>query len=129
MKSQIIFAVAFFVSTLTFGQEIPKKEFRSTLSENALAISPGETREVKVSILRSKAWKKSAANVSIPAALPEGITITFAPREGLISESTMQVKVDEDVQPGVYTILVRTEIRHTKKGNLLRLEIGTLSKL
>lgn len=123
MKSLIIYAFAL-VSTFAIGQELPGTEFRPSLSENVLVINPGETKELTVSILRSKAWTKSNATISIPAKLPDGVTITFEPAEGLFNESTMRVELAPTVNPGTFTILVRSEVRHTKKGNLLRLEIG-----
>lgn len=127
MKSITVFAFSFLLSTLVAGQELPKKEFQPALSTNSVSINPGETKELKVSILRSKAWTKSDATISIPATLPDGVTISFEPATGHFNESTMTVKVAADAKPGVHTILVRSELRHTKKGNLLRLEIGDQS--
>ncbi len=124
MKSLAIYAFSFLLSSVVVGQELPHKEFYPSLSANTISISPGETKELEVSILRSKAWTKSAATLSIPAKLPEGITITFEPATGHFNESTMTVKIADDVKPGIHTILVRSELRHTKKGNLLRLEVG-----
>jgi hypothetical protein len=127
MKTLVIYAFSFIACTFAIGQDLPKKEFQPSLSENTLAIAPGETKELTVAILRSKAWTKSEATLSIPAKLPAGVTITFEPPTGHFQESRMKVVIDDDAKPGVHTILVRSELRHTKKGNLLRLEIGDQS--
>lgn len=127
MKSLFPLITALFVSVLAVGQELPRTEFTTSLSENAISIKPGETKSLTVSILRSKAWTKSESSLSIPAALPEGIKISFEPAEGLFAESTMHVEVAPDVKAGVHTIMVRSEIRHKKKGNLLRIEVDNTS--
>ena len=126
MKPLLLLAFAC-ISMLAVGQDLPRTEFNASLSENSLAINPGETKTITLSILRSKAWSKSEASLSIPAELPEGVAITFEPAEGLFTESKMNVSLAANTKPGTYTIIVRSEVRHKKKGNLLRLEVGPQS--
>lgn len=127
MKSFFLLIPVLFVSVLAIGQDLPRTEFNASLSENVIPIKPGETKSLTVSIIRSKAWTKSVATLSIPAALPEGIIISFEPAEGLFTESKMIIEIAPDVKAGVHTIMVRSEVRHKKKGNLLRIEVDNTS--
>ena len=127
MKLTILSILLFLSAYWAFGQEIPATEFQSSLSSTILSLHAGDSKDVKVTLRRSKAWRKSAATLSIPAGLPEGVAISFEPANGYFNESIMKVTIDPDAKPGNHTILVRTEMRHLKKGNLLRLEIGNQS--
>lgn len=102
----------------------PAKEFTLTLSENELTVKPGTSSEFLVTILRSKSYTRSSAKLGFSSALPEGVTITFQPDEGMFETSTASVVVAETAKPGKYQIIVNAKLNNTVKGSILKVVVA-----
>lgn len=102
----------------------PKKEFTLTLSENELSVKPGTSSEFMVTILRSKAYTRSSAKLGFSSALPEGVTITFQPADGMFDSSIASVVVTENAKPGKYQVIVNAKLNNTVKGSILKVVVA-----
>lgn len=131
MKKSILLACLLIASvTVAFSQqEKPKKEFILALSENIIEVKPGETKEVKVNLIRSNSFAKSKAKLGISSALPAGITVTYEPSEGVIESSTAKISISADTKPGTYTLLPNCVISNRSKGTMLKVVVGGASVL
>jgi len=122
-----LFTLAFVVASFAaVAQEktSPRSEFAVELSTPTLEIKPGETKDVTVTLLRSKSFSKSNAKLSLSSGLPQGVTITFEPAEGLIESSVAKVAVDKTAQPGTYTLILNGVIQQKSKGKMLKLVVN-----
>lgn len=99
------------------------KEFDITLSTNELAIKPGETKQVDVNLVRSKGYHKSKATLGLSSSLPEGITITFEPKEGVIQSSRATITVDGQVKQDTYLLLLKCTMNNKIKATMLKLVV------
>jgi hypothetical protein len=102
----------------------PAKEFALTLSENELTVKPGTTSEFLVTILRSKSFTRSSAKLGFSSILPEGISITFQPAEGMFETSTASVVIAENAKPGKYQIILNAKLNNTVKGSILKVVVA-----
>jgi hypothetical protein len=102
----------------------PQKEFTLSLSENELTVKPGTSSEFLVTILRSKSYTKSSAKLGFSSVLPEGISITFQPSEGIFETSTASVVIADTVKPGKYQIIVNAKLNNTVKGSILKVVVA-----
>lgn len=112
--------------TPLFAQEkkAPSTEFTLELSASTLDLKPGESKDVTVIINRSKSFSKADVVLGLSSGLPEGISITYEPAEGLISNSRAKITASENAHTGNYTIILNGEIRNKKKGATLKLVVG-----
>jgi hypothetical protein len=102
----------------------PRSEFALGLSTPTVAISGGESREIKLSILRSKAYAKSPAKFGLSSAVPQGITVIFDENTSSSEYATVRISATKDVIAGNYMIILNTTIRNKKKGTTLKLVVG-----
>ncbi len=122
----LIVMAAALSGTPLFAQEkklLPQNS-RSTSQLPRLTWSRRESKDVTVTINRSKSYSKADVVLGLSTSLPKGITITYEPAEGLISSSIAKITADEDAQAGNYTIILSGEIRNKKKGGTLKLVVG-----
>ena len=126
MKKSILAILLFAISTtFAVAQEkaVPRTEFTVELSAPSLAIKPGETKSVTINLNRSKGFAKSKAVIGLSSGLPQGITISFEPAEGVITSSVASISVAETVKPGNYMIILKSTIQNKDKGATLRLAV------
>jgi hypothetical protein len=109
-----------------FAQEktAPRSEFTIELSAPSLEVKAGESKEVAITLNRSKAYAKSKAILGISSGLPQGVTVTFEPAEGVIESSVAKVTVAESVKAGTYTIIFNSIMQQKSKGKMLKLVVG-----
>lgn len=115
-----------FISTLLAAQspvEIPKSEFKVSLPESSLSIKPGESKEVAMTITRSKSYSKLSAELGIFSPLPAGIAVSFEPKEGNFDTGNASISVASDVPAGTYSIVVGAIINYRKKGSILEIKV------
>ena len=93
----IITSLFLLASVITFAQT---KDFAIDLSESSVSIKPGESKQVTVSIVRSKYFAKEKATLGLQSALPQGITLTYEPKEGNFENSNALITVASDATPG-----------------------------
>ena len=122
------FTISFlFLSAIGFAQiiELPRTEFSINLSESSLSIKPGETKQVTVSIARSKYYTKEKAKLGFLSSLPNGVTATYEPSEGNIESSVVTIVAAADAAVGVYQIAPSATLNTKRKGTLLKLVVTT----
>ena len=115
-----------FVTALTFGQtaERPRAEFTIDLSESAITIKPGETKQVTVAIARSKHYAKEKATLGFLSSLPQGITVTYEPKEGNLDSSVATIIAAPDAAAGAYQLVLSGMLSTKKRGTILKLTVG-----
>jgi len=115
-----------FVAALTFGQtaERPRTEFTIDLSESILTLKPGETKQVTVSIARSKYYAKEKATLGFLSSLPQGITVTYEPKEGKFDSSVATIVAAPDAAAGAYQLVLSGMLSTKKKGTILKLNVS-----
>ena len=119
-----ILAVAAVVITVAAQEKVaPRTEYSVSLSENKIQVKPGESKELTVSILRSKSFSKVQANLGVSSALPEGISIGFAPAEGLFDSSVATLNVAPNTKEGEYSIILKSTLNNKIKGTIVKLVV------
>lgn len=122
----VLFATA--TSLLAQDKAAPRTEFSVDLSATTLEITPGQTKEVTLSILCSKSYSKSTAQLKLSSGLPAGVTVSFEPAEGVLERSVVTIAVAPQTAAGNYTLILNTTIRQKSKGATLRLTITDTAK-
>ncbi len=118
----IITSLFLFVSVAAFSQT---KDFTIDLSESSIAIKPGESKQVTVSIVRSKYFAKEKAVLGLQSALPQGVTLTYDPKEGNFDNSNALISIAADATPGTYNIVLSATLNTKRKGSILKVTIGS----
>jgi hypothetical protein len=108
------FLFAFALVSAQTKTEIPRTDFTIDLSESSLMIKPGESKQVTVSIARSKYYAKEKAILGLQSSLPQGVTVSYEPKEGNFESSIATVTVAQDAANGVHQ-LVLSAMLSTKK--------------
>lgn len=127
MKSTFLTIIA--LAAVTFAataqeKAVPRTEYTVSVSENTVQVKPGESKEITVSIVRSKSYSKADAKLGISSALPEGVTIHYAPAEGLFDSSIATIAASADAKTGEYQIILRTSVNNKIKGSIVKLIVG-----
>lgn len=126
-----LFTLSFlFVAAMLVAQtktEFPRTDFVVNLSESSLTLKPGESKQVTVSIVRSKYYAKEKAILGLMGQLPKGITVTYEPAEGNFESSVATLSAAADVLPGTYNIVLSTMLSVKKKGEILKVTVDQVS--
>jgi hypothetical protein len=125
MKNLLLLLLVAVSGTALFAQEkkAPATEFLLELSSSTLEVMPGESKDVTITINRSKSFAKLDVTLGLSSGLPPGVTVTFEPSQGLLESSTAKIAVAENVKAGNYTIILNGTIRHKSKGATLKLVV------
>ena len=118
----IITSLFLLASVVTFAQT---KDFAIDLSESSVSIKPGESKQVTVSIGRSKYFAKEKATLGLQSALPQGITLTYEPKEGNFENSNALLSVALDATPGTHNIVLSATLSAKRKGSILKVTVGS----
>jgi hypothetical protein len=125
MKTLFTFSLLFVVAlVMAQTKAVPRTEFTIDLSESSLAIKPGESKQVTVSIARSKYFAKEKAILGLQSSLPQGVTISYEPKEGNFETSVATISVAPDTAVGIHQIVLNAMISTKKKGSILKLSIS-----
>lgn len=103
--------------------ENPQKEFTISFSNELVELSPGETEQLDVVILKSKSYLKSKVKMGISSTLPEGVTITFDPDSGNFDATKAIILVDAYAPPGQHLVILNATLNNKTKGTILKLLI------
>ncbi len=129
MKKLLLVAFVIFLAASTTGvaQEkiAPRTEYTVSLSENVVKLAPGETKQLTVSILKSKLYAKSKATLGLSSSLPDGITVTFEPAEGMFESSVASIAAASTVPVGEYQFILKTTVNHKIKGSIVKVVVGS----
>lgn len=128
MKKLILSVLA--VAALTFtaaaqDKAAPRTEYSVSLSETSIQVKPGESKKVTISILRSKSFSRAQAKLGLSSSLPEGITIGFAPAEGMFESSVATISVAPNTKQGEYQLIVKTTVNNKIKGSIVKLSVSS----
>ena len=103
--------------------QTPKKEFAIVLSQDKIEISGSESKEIEITILRSKAYLKSSALMGLSSSIPKGIEVTFSPEKGNFDVTKVIIKSSNAV-PGQYSIIVNATLNGRTKGSIIKLNVS-----
>lgn len=125
MKKSILLLALSATSFIGFAQEktAPRSEFIIELSANTLESTAGQTKEVEITLNRSKSFSKSKAVLGLSSGLPAGVTVNFEPAEGAINSSIAKINIAENTKPGSYMIIFKGTIQQKNKGATLKLVV------
>lgn len=117
----VVLAFAFISLANAQEKTAPRTEFTVEISSTTLTATPGTSQEVTLTLNRSKGYAKSSATFGLSSGLPEGITVSFEPAEGVINETTAKIDIAATTKPGSYLLILKTTIQHKNKGTTLKL--------
>jgi hypothetical protein len=120
----LAFVFAFALASAQNTTELPRTEFTIDLSESSLLLKPGESKQVTVSIARSKSFKKEKAILGLQSSLPKGVTVSFEPKEGNFESSIATISVATDATVGMHQLIMSAELSRKKKGTILKITVG-----
>ena len=121
MKTTFIIVLA--LITFVAGAQ-SRQEFSITLSENSIILKPGESKQVGISIVRSKGFTKGDVSLSLSNALPAGITVNYEPAVGHFDASTATITASPTAALGAYQLIVNATIQNKIKGTILKVAVG-----
>lgn len=104
----------------------PRTEYSVSVSENAIQIKPGESKEITLTLLRSRSFSKTTAQLGLSSSLPEGVTVEFSPSEGLIDSSVVKFTASSATKEGTYTIILKSTLNNKIKGTLIKVSVGSI---
>jgi hypothetical protein len=121
MKTISIIALVF-VTFIASAQTRP--EFSINLSESSIVLKPGESKQVSISIVRSKGFTKGDVSLSLSNALPVGITVTYEPAVGHFENSTATITASLTAATGAYQLVLNGTIQNKVKGTILKVAVS-----
>lgn len=117
----IVLAAAAITASVAQEKTAPRTEFTIELSTSSLEVRAGETKELTLTLNRSKQYSKSKATLGLSSGLPQGVTITFEPTDGVLESSVVKVAVAEHAKAGNYMIILNSTMQYKSKGATLKL--------
>ncbi|UXX78906.1 hypothetical protein N7E81_16240 [Reichenbachiella carrageenanivorans] len=124
-KILLLLTIVAWSSIVTIAQEIPKKEFTISVSDNDLAVKPGETKKYEVTLNRSKSYKKTTIDLVIDSTLPDGVTVAFENGADSMINRIMVISVADNVEPFNKAIILKGKSLRASKGVMLNLSTNT----
>ncbi len=124
MKTTFI-ALLVFAALMATAQT--RQEFSLNVSESTITLKPGETRQVGISIVRSKGFTKGDVTLSLSNALPTGITVTYDPAVGHFDVSTATITASPTATAGTYQLVLNATIQNKVKGTILKVAVNNES--
>lgn len=121
----LILSVAVVSTAIAQDKTVPRTEYSVSLSEKVVNLKPGETKPVTVSLLKSKSYSRSKVNLGLSSTLPEGVTVTFEPAEGVFDESVASISANSTAKDGEYQIIIKTTINNKIKGSIVKVVVGS----
>jgi hypothetical protein len=127
MKTSLTFSLLFvvFAAVAQSKLELPRTEFYFDLSETSIAIKAGQSKQVVLSITRSKSFAKEKGMLGLQSTLPKGVSISYEPKEGIFETSVATISVASDAAAGIYQIVLSAMLSTKKKGEILKLTVNT----
>jgi hypothetical protein len=124
MKKFILFVIVFAAVSINKGnaqeKTAPRTDYSVTLSENVIKLKPGETKQLTVSILKSKSYARSEAKLGLSSTLPTGVTVGYEPAEGMFESSVVSFSAAADAKSGEYQIVLKTSVNNKIKGSIVK---------
>ncbi len=110
-------------TSLSGGKTAPRTEYSVSLSENVVKLKPGETKQLTVSILKSKGYLRSAAKLGLSSSLPAGVTVAYEPAEGMFESSVASFTAAANAKGGEYQVVLKTTVNNKIKGSIVKVVV------
>jgi hypothetical protein len=120
------FAFTWLLATATAraqSLEIPQTEFNLSFSKAVIELSPGESGQLDILILKSKGYAKSKVKMGISSTLPTGVAISFDPDKGNFDSTRASIRVDADAHLGQHMVILNATVNNKTKGSIFGLLI------
>ena len=127
MKRLFILSMMLVAVTVISGyaqeKTAPRTEYSVSLSENVVKLKPGETKQLTVSVLKSKSYSRSATKLGLSSTLPAGVTVAFEPAEGMFESSVATFTAAADSKAGEFQVILKTSVNNKIKGSIVKVVI------
>jgi hypothetical protein len=126
MKNTLSFLIllAFAASSALAQQsEAPRTEYTISVSDPVVTLKPGETKTTTLVLLKSRLYTKSKATLGFSSVLPEGLTISYEPAEGVFDSSAVTISASTSLPEGQYQVILKSTINHKIKGTVLKVVV------
>lgn len=127
MKKLLLIAFVLLAASVNYGyaqeKTAPRTEYSVSLSENNIKLKAGETKQLTISILKSKSFSRSEAKLGLSSALPAGITVTYEPAEGMFESSVATISAAAGTIAGEYQIILKTNVNNKIKGSIVKVVV------
>jgi len=120
----LILSIAIVSAAIAQDKTAPRTEYSVSLSEKVVNLKPGETKQVTISLLKSKSYSHSKAKLGLSSTLPEGVTVAFEPAEGVFDNSVASISANPTAKEGEYQIIIKTTINNKIKGSIVKVVVG-----
>ncbi|MFY0625646.1 MAG: hypothetical protein JXR07_05095 [Reichenbachiella sp.] len=129
MKTIKLFSVliATLFATTIYAQEIPKKEFTISIAEKNIQLLPGETKEISVTLNRSKSYSKTKITLAMGSTLPEGISVIFEDGTNPLNERVMIINSAFETSPFQKTMILKAKSSRSTKAIMMNVSLDTQS--
>jgi hypothetical protein len=128
MKRFLLLTIVFAAVSLTgYAQEktAPRTDYSVSLSENLITIKPGESKQLTVTIVKSKAFSRSTVKLGLSSSLPEGLTVAYEPAEGKFESSVATFTAAADAKAGEFQVILKTNLNNKIKGSIVKVVINS----
>jgi hypothetical protein len=127
MKKLFFLSIVLVAATFTVGvaqdNTAPRTEYSVSLSEKVLTLKPGETKQVTVTLLKSKSFSKAEAKLGLSSSLPTGVTLAYEPSEGTFDSSVATFTASADAKGGEYQVIIKSTINNKTKGSIVKVVV------
>lgn len=123
----VLAIVALMFAAAAQEKEAPRTEYSVSVSENSVQVKPGESKEITLTLLRSRSFTKAKAQLGLSSSLPEGVTVEFSPSEGLIDSSVVKFTASPTAKEGTYTIILKSTLNYKVKGTVVKVLVGSIT--
>jgi len=127
MKKLLLIAIVLVAATVKYGyaqeKNVPKTEYSVSLSERVVTLKPGESKQVTVSILKSKAYSRSETRLGLSSSLPAGLSVSYEPAEGMFESSIATFSAAAGTAVGEYQIILKTNVKNKIKGSIVKVVV------
>ena len=90
-----------------------------------MTLKPGETKQLTISVLRSKSYSRTTAKLGLSSSLPDGVTLTYEPAEGMFESSIASITAAPDSKAGEYQVILKTSLNNKVKGSIVKVVVET----
>jgi hypothetical protein len=121
---KLFFLSAILVSfTVSAFAQAPRTEYSVSLSEKVLTLKAGETKQLTVTLNKSKSFSKSGAKLGLSSSLPAGVTLAYEPAEGKFDSSVATFTASADAKAGEYQIIIKSTMNNITKGSVVKMVV------
>ena len=127
MKKLLLIAFVLLAASVNYGyaqeKTAPRTEYSVSLSENNIKLKAGETRQLTVTVLKSKSFSRSETKLGLSSSLPAGITVSYEPAEGMFESSVATISAAAGTTAGEYQIILKTNVNNKIKGSIVKVVV------